>query len=312
MREEVYIRPLREADAEISWQWRNDSEVWRYTGGRPDRIITPQIEHDWIQRALTDATCKRFAICLSEKDQYIGNVQLSGIDTNAGAAEFHIFIGERSVWGRGYGTFATQLMLKYAKETLQLRTIFLFVNEANTAAVRVYRKLGFVFLEEFEQKSNGRLRKMWLDFQNEITYQIDSCTTDGIKSYLALCEDLMVPPGLSQRLDIVQFAEKLRRFGTTFEAYRDNRLIGLIAAYINDTVHRHAYILFVCVLPEVQGCGVAQELMRIAFEQTRRQKFVSMCLEVSRQNMRAIRFYQNIGFNRISETEEKYLMEKKW
>ena len=159
----IYIRPLCEADADVSWRWRNDSEVWRYTGGQPDRVITPQLEHDWIQRALTDATCKRFAICLSEKDQYIGNVQLSDIDTNAGTAEFHIFIGERSVWGRGYGTLATQQMLKYAKDIMGLRSIFLFVNEANIPAVHVYQKLGFVFGNEFEQKPNGRMRKMKLD-----------------------------------------------------------------------------------------------------------------------------------------------------
>ena len=37
----VLIRPLEVSDALTSYKWRNDPEIWKYTGSRPDMEITP-------------------------------------------------------------------------------------------------------------------------------------------------------------------------------------------------------------------------------------------------------------------------------
>jgi RimJ/RimL family protein N-acetyltransferase len=137
----VYIRPLSENDALTSWKWRNDPEVWKYTSSRPDRYITEEIELEWIRRALKDETSKRFAICITDTNEYIGNVQLTNIKNDL--AQFHIFIGNKIYWGRGVSTSATALILNYAHSILKINKIFLIVNKENIAGIKSYEKNGF-------------------------------------------------------------------------------------------------------------------------------------------------------------------------
>jgi RimJ/RimL family protein N-acetyltransferase len=138
---DVYIRPLLEKDALTSWMWRNDPEVWTYTGSRPNLFITKEIELEWIRRVLKDEDAKRFAICLSETHEYIGNVQLTNIENNS--AQFHIFIGEKEYWGRGVSTSATKLILDYAIDKMDMKKIYLIVKKENIAAIKSYEKNGF-------------------------------------------------------------------------------------------------------------------------------------------------------------------------
>lgn len=146
----VVLRNLRESDANISYKWRNDPEIWVFTGSRPDKTITPEIEREWIRGVLQKKDQKRFAICINEDRKYIGNVQLT--DINDHSAEFHIFIGEKKFWGMGIASETTRKIVKYGFETLGLNEIFLFVHKRNVAAIRSYKKCGFIESEFDENK----------------------------------------------------------------------------------------------------------------------------------------------------------------
>jgi len=137
----IYIRPLRESDALVSYKWRNDPVVWALTGSRPDRHITHDIELEWIRRVLQDKTARRFAICIADTNEYIGNVQLTEISTDD--ANLHIFIGEKDYWGKGVSTQATGLILRYGFNELNLKNILLEVNKENLSAIKSYEKNGF-------------------------------------------------------------------------------------------------------------------------------------------------------------------------
>lgn len=143
---DIFLRKLERNDALTSRHWRNDPDVWKYTGSSPDRYITEDIELQWIDRVLTDNTRRVFAICLEKNAQYIGNVQVTNIMNNE--AHFHIFIGNKSFWGKGIGTAATTQMLKIAKDELHLSKLKLRVNPANTAARKIYLKVGFVPIDQ--------------------------------------------------------------------------------------------------------------------------------------------------------------------
>lgn len=141
---QILIRPLQISDSLISYQWRNNPDIWEFTGSRPDRIITKEIESEWLQKVLEDHTSKRFAITCDHT--YIGNVQLTSItDKNA---EFQIFIGEKKYWGKGISQLATYQILYYAKEILNLETSYLSVNKKNVAAIRSYEKNGFACTQQ--------------------------------------------------------------------------------------------------------------------------------------------------------------------
>lgn len=130
----VYIRPLKIEDAQVSFKWRNDPAVWLYTGARPNKEITFQIEDEWIRNVINEKYSKRFAIIVDEV--YVGNIQLTEITKDT--AEYHIFIGDKNYWGKGIAHLATYQLLHFAKEELSLKNINLTVHEDNKAAIKSY------------------------------------------------------------------------------------------------------------------------------------------------------------------------------
>jgi RimJ/RimL family protein N-acetyltransferase/glycosyltransferase involved in cell wall biosynthesis len=145
----ISLRALTGDHASISYKWRNDPDIWRYTGHRPDKIVTYEIEFEWIQKVLKSNNEKRFAICIKQTGQYIGNVQLTSI--NGYDAALHIFIGEKEFWGQGYGFEATKLVLEYGFEVLQLQSIYLDVKKEHSVAIKMYKKAGFSDIFEYEE-----------------------------------------------------------------------------------------------------------------------------------------------------------------
>jgi RimJ/RimL family protein N-acetyltransferase len=105
---------------------------------RPD-----EIERFFVARALgTDSLA--MAIHLAADDRLVGTCALSQLDSDNGSALFHITIGEKDMWGRGYGTEATRLMIDHAFGSLGLHRIGLTVFSFNERAIRSYRSCGFV------------------------------------------------------------------------------------------------------------------------------------------------------------------------
>lgn len=142
----ILIRPLKVEDANTSYQWRNDSEIWKYTGSKPNRIITADIEKDWLSEVLQRENEKRFAI--TADDIYIGNIQLTNITKDQ--AEYHIFIGDKNYWGKGIAQLATYQILHYAKEELKLKDVYLSVRKENANAINTYFKSSFEKTEEID------------------------------------------------------------------------------------------------------------------------------------------------------------------
>lgn len=136
----TYIRKLVVNDAYTSVKWRNTPEIWEYTKYKPIKIITIEDELKWINEVIRDVTCCRFAI-ISES-QYVGNIYITNIQDGVG--EYHIFIGEKSFWGRGVAKSASILLIKYAKYVKKINKLILFVNEENLGALKLYKKLRFI------------------------------------------------------------------------------------------------------------------------------------------------------------------------
>lgn len=145
MVDNVMIRPLELDDHKISYAWRNDPAIWQFTGSKPNRTITPEIEKEWLAGAIQRPNEKRFAICVGPKKRYVGNVQLTSIGNEE--AEYHIFIGEKEYWGKGIAKKASILILEYAFKVLKLTQVFLYVNHDNVTALRMYEKLSFKVVE---------------------------------------------------------------------------------------------------------------------------------------------------------------------
>ena len=142
--ERVYLRPLTVEDAATSWRWRNDKDLWRFTGSRPDVHVTELVEKEWALKATTDETRLNYAICLSPSNRYIGNIYLVNIHDSCG--ELGVFIGEKNCQGKGYAQQALALLKEAAKRDKGITRIVIEVRPDNTAAMITYLKSGAKFI----------------------------------------------------------------------------------------------------------------------------------------------------------------------
>lgn len=144
---QVTIRPLQEQDAYTSVKWRNDLEVFKYTGNTYDHIITIQSELDWIHKVIANHNDYRCAILAD--GVYVGNIYLT--DIGDGCATYHIFIGNRDYWGKGVAREASLQIIDYGFKDLKLDKIVLEVKRQNERAIKLYLSLGFVILSEGDE-----------------------------------------------------------------------------------------------------------------------------------------------------------------
>ncbi|HXG40329.1 MAG TPA: GNAT family protein [Candidatus Limnocylindrales bacterium] len=124
-------------------RWYSDPEVARLTRYQDGPMRADEIERFFAARVIGPEAFA-LAIHVRETGRLIGTCAFSQLDPDNGSALFHITIGERDSWGRGYGTEATRLMLELGFERLGLHRIALSVFEFNERAIRAYRKVGFV------------------------------------------------------------------------------------------------------------------------------------------------------------------------
>ena len=130
----VTIRPLQEQDAYTSVKWRNDPEVFKYTGNTYKNEILLETELNWIRKVVQNKNEYRCAILAD--NIYVGNIYLTDITNES--AEYHIFIGNINYWGKGVAKKASKCILDYAFKTLNLNSVHLRVKKQNERAIHLY------------------------------------------------------------------------------------------------------------------------------------------------------------------------------
>lgn len=123
-------------------RWVNDWATSRDTGGMP-MPYTMEVSERWLARQAADPTQHGFVIFELATGRPVGLTRIDEVDERRGAALFHILIGEPADRGRGFGSEATRLVLRYGFSTLGLRNIMLTVLAFNQAGIRAYEKAGF-------------------------------------------------------------------------------------------------------------------------------------------------------------------------
>lgn len=143
--QQVYLRPMTEADTAQIVAWRNQDFVKNNFINQA--LFTEKGHRNWIREQVEPGHVVQFIICLSDGRE-IGSVYFRDIDRTAQTAEYGIFIGEEDVLGCGYGSQTAKLALQYAFETLRLRKVFLRFLEDNVGARKSYENAGFRIVED--------------------------------------------------------------------------------------------------------------------------------------------------------------------
>ncbi len=134
-----------EAMAAYSSRWNQDTEWLRLLDTEPPRLHSEKKWKEWLEKDQEkDALDYLFlAIRTLESDQPIGFIGLFDLFIQHGDTLVAIALGEREYWGKGYGTDAMRVMLRYSFNELNLRRVGLIVFEYNPRAIRSYEKAGF-------------------------------------------------------------------------------------------------------------------------------------------------------------------------
>lgn len=143
--ERIRLRAPEREDIPRFQAWLNDPEVRANLS-----IYLPlsiRDEEEWFERiGKAPQEEKPLTIEIREGDAWraIGNCGIFGIDWKNRSGEIGIFIGEKSLWNRGYGTEVMRTLLKHGFDSLNLNRLYLRVFETNPGGIRAYEKAGFV------------------------------------------------------------------------------------------------------------------------------------------------------------------------
>jgi RimJ/RimL family protein N-acetyltransferase len=146
-------------------RWNQDTEWLRLLDTDPPRMFSAKKWQAWLEKDLEKSVSNEifFAIRTLEGDPLIGFIGLFDLFMQHGDTLVAIALGEREYWGKGYGTDAMRIILRYAFNELNLRRVGLIVFEYNPRAIRSYEKAGFQ-LEGTVRKVILRDGKRW-DFR---------------------------------------------------------------------------------------------------------------------------------------------------
>lgn len=148
--------------AEAFTRWNQDSEYYRLLDSETAWLWSANKIKEWFEKETdTGMPTKIFfsirtvsASSVQGEDKLIGFIAFEDIAWSNRDAYVAIGIGERDFWGKGYGTDAMRLMLRYGFDELNLHRISLTVYEYNPRGIRCYEKCGF--------KHEGRIREFIL------------------------------------------------------------------------------------------------------------------------------------------------------
>ena len=115
-------------------------------------------------------------------------------------------------------------------------------------------------------------------------------------------------PRLSLKVDIGDYSRKISAKAQTFEAWFGDTLVGLVAAYLNDSRARSGFITNVSVAKAFMGRGIASALLDRCLDRSRQEGMEVIGLEVSMESREAIRLYEKLGFSELERKGEIVLM----
>jgi len=157
-------------DGETLARWSTDSEYLRLLDSDPARPRSAKSHGENIARRAEREHVFAFNIRTLADDRFIGFVSLRVGNWASAEGRVGIGIGAAADRGRGYGTDAMQLILRYAFAELNLARVGLEAFSANQRAIRSYQKAGFSLegvQREWDQRDGRRADEVTMGILRE-------------------------------------------------------------------------------------------------------------------------------------------------
>lgn len=164
----LILRELKSSDAEAFFAMDHNPKVHQYLWNKPVQKIEETIEViTFVRQQYVDNGIGRFAIILKQTNEFIG---WAGLKYNTEEVNHKINfydIGYRldeKFWGKGYASEASFAWLKYAFETMNIKTIEAAAHAENVASNRILQKMGMQMTEYYLE---DEVSWNWYQLENE-------------------------------------------------------------------------------------------------------------------------------------------------
>ena len=168
----VKLRELRPQDLPDIMEYVNDYDTYSTFTDSVPRPKTEAFQTCWMEGS-TREDLLTFAIADIETGEFAGTIQLREINHRARRSLFSIIL-KPGAQGKGYGTDALRVLLRFAFDEMNLHKITLLVYENNESGRRLYEKVGFQY--------EGTLRQQIYrqgEYHNQLVYSILSSEFGG-------------------------------------------------------------------------------------------------------------------------------------
>lgn len=162
-------------------RWNRNSEYFRLLNSSGQAIQSPKATLKWMEEEVAELSPASyfFGIRTLAEDKLIGELALDVVNWSGREAFVGLGIGETEYWGKGCGTDAMNVLLRFAFTEINLHRVTLSVFEYNPRAIRSYEKADFRHEGRVRRALNkegrrwdvlymGILREEWLE-RNRIT-----------------------------------------------------------------------------------------------------------------------------------------------
>lgn len=141
MGDNIYLRPVKKEDLIYILKWVNDPEV-RGIIGEVSSMSSAQGDK-YFEKICNDSNREWFMVLLKDGDRVIGECGFLRMFYPWRTTDVSLIIGEKDVWGKGYGREAIFLLLDYAFGYLNFHRVAIGVVAFNKRALKFWEKAGF-------------------------------------------------------------------------------------------------------------------------------------------------------------------------
>ncbi len=145
----IRLAPIdHDKDPEVESRWTHDLALQRTLSRQPAMplsVAQMKKKYEAIEKQVDEAkNLFHFTIRGKEDGRLLGFVRLEWIEWTHAVGSLRLAIGDPAERGKGYGSDAMQLILRYAFNELNLHRLSAVVGEDNPGALKFFNKFGFV------------------------------------------------------------------------------------------------------------------------------------------------------------------------
>lgn len=139
----LVLRWLEDRDVPALFEIFSDRQVMRYWSSAPWTDPAEGVEMvESVRRTFAEGSLFQWGVVRRSDNTLIGTCTLAHVDAQNRRAEIG-FALRPDHWGQGYMSEATNALLRFAFEELELRRIEADVDPRNEASIRLLERLGF-------------------------------------------------------------------------------------------------------------------------------------------------------------------------